>query len=110
MSDDLEIIKQIEQQIGIELKLLPLEEIWRDNGYVLDKKTGQVQGMNLDDRKIKDISFLMGLKGLTHLSLNNNQITDLTPLSTNNSWSDILSSWPSYKSRFRLSLVNPFHT
>jgi internalin A len=81
MAQDLKIIKQIEIQIGEELKSLPLEEImnWRNNGVVIDN-TGQVKGLNLDIRKINDISFLKSLGGLTHLSLANNNITDLTPL------------------------------
>ncbi len=82
MADDMEIIKQIEEQTGKKLKPLPLEEITgRENGYALDN-TGQVKGLNLRYCKIKDISFIRGLSGLTLLSLRNNQITDLTPLST----------------------------
>ena len=78
---DRAIIEQIEKQTDIKLKPLPLNEIkyYGNNGYTLDKK-GQVQGLNLDHRKIKDISFLSGLGRLTHLSLKENQITDLTPL------------------------------
>ena len=81
MSADMEIIRQIEKQWRIELKPLPLDRIMRyvGNGYALDQ-TGQVQGLNLDKRKIKDISFLRDLSGLSHLSLYSNQITDLTPL------------------------------
>ncbi|MDQ1355192.1 MAG: Roc protein [Acidobacteriota bacterium] len=81
MSDDMAIIKQIEKQIGKELKVVLLNEIWIYNGYVLDKNTEHVQGLNLAGRKIKDISFISGLRGLTHLVLARNQITDLTPLS-----------------------------
>jgi hypothetical protein len=77
----MEIIKQIEKQLGIKLKPVPFKYImaWQNNGYALDK-TGQVQGLNLDNREIKDISFLKNLSGLTYLSLKENQITDLTPL------------------------------
>lgn len=78
---DIKIIEQIEKQIGKKLKSLPLEKIsGADNGYALDN-AGQVQGLNLEDTKIKDISFLRDLCELTHLSLGNNQLTNLTPLS-----------------------------
>ncbi len=81
MANDIDIIRQIEKQLGIELEPVPFEKImvWGNNCYALDK-TGQVQGLNLDNKKIKDISFLKNLGGLTHLSLIYNQITDLTPL------------------------------
>ncbi|HLP45772.1 MAG TPA: leucine-rich repeat domain-containing protein, partial [Candidatus Kapabacteria bacterium] len=81
MANDMDIIHQIEKQTGKELKPCPLAKIWQENSYALDKNTGQVQGLNLDDREIKDISFLRGLSGLSYLSLSGNQLTDLTPLS-----------------------------
>ncbi|HLP61466.1 MAG TPA: leucine-rich repeat domain-containing protein, partial [Candidatus Deferrimicrobium sp.] len=80
-SPDMEIIQQIGKQTGKELKPLPFEDIWRDNGYALDKNTGQVKGLNLEGREIKYLSLLRGLSGLTHLSLRYNRVTDLTPLS-----------------------------
>ncbi len=82
MSVDMEIIEQIERQIGKKLKPLPLGDIidLHNNVYTLDNN-GQVQGLNLDKKEIKDISFLRVLGGLIHLSLRGNQITDLTPLS-----------------------------
>ncbi|MCX6578770.1 MAG: GTP-binding protein [Candidatus Aminicenantes bacterium] len=80
MAHDMEIIRKIEKLTGGKLKPRPLEGIWGiENGYALDK-TGQVQGVNLDNREIKDISFLRSLSGLTHLYLSSNQITDLMPL------------------------------
>ncbi len=82
MAEDIKIIEQIEKQIGKKLKHLPLKKISgadKDKGYALDN-TDQVQGLNLDGTKVKDISILENLVGLTHLSLANNQITDLTPL------------------------------
>jgi internalin A len=83
MADEMEIIRQIGNQLGIKLKPVTLEKIisWHNNGYALDK-TGQVQGLNLANRKIKDISFLKNFGGLTHLSLSENQITGrtITPL------------------------------
>jgi len=82
MADDMEIIRQIEKQIGGKLEPMPLEEmIGRDNGYTLDNNTKQVKGLNLIGRRIKDISFIRGLSRLTHISMRNNQIKDLTPLS-----------------------------
>jgi internalin A len=77
----MEIIKQIEKQLGIKLKPVPLEKLLKrfEWGYAL-YNTGQVQGLNLDRRSIKDISFLKNLGGLTHLSIVENEITDLTPL------------------------------
>lgn len=82
MAHDIEIIRQIEKQIGGKLKPLPLKKIMDggNNGYAIDH-TGQVRGLNLDRRRIKDISFLRSLSGLLYLSLRNIRITDLTPLS-----------------------------
>ena len=99
MSKDLEIIKKIEDQIG--LKLVLLEEFDSSNikrGYLLDKKD-QVVGLQLDEvkiqdysflaelghlgelwlrvSKISDISFLKDLTGLTQLDLSNNKISKL---------------------------------
>ncbi len=74
------IIQQIEKKTGKRLDPIPLKEIRRfGNGFAMDN-TDQVVGLNLDDTKIKDISLLKNLGGLTHLSLAKNQITDLTPL------------------------------
>jgi Leucine-rich repeat (LRR) protein len=86
MAEDIKIIEQIEKQIGEKLKPLPLKYLKNimnlgNNGYVLNH-VKQVQGLNLDGKKVEDISFLRDLGGLTHLSLANNQITDLTPLCT----------------------------
>jgi hypothetical protein len=59
MTADIKIIEQIEKQIGKELKPLPLKNIMNldNNGYVLDH-AGQVQRLNLDGTKVKDISIL----------------------------------------------------
>jgi 3',5'-cyclic AMP phosphodiesterase CpdA len=83
MTSDIKIIEQIEKQIGKKLKPQTLENIMNlyNNGYVLDN-AGQVQGLNLDGTKVKDISIIENLGGLTHLSLANTQITDVTPLRT----------------------------
>ncbi|MCX6582625.1 MAG: leucine-rich repeat protein [Candidatus Aminicenantes bacterium] len=75
-----DVIQQIEKRTGGKLWPHLLEEIWRNNGYFMDNM-GQVKGLNLYNRFIKDISFLKDLSGLIHLSLSDNQITDLTPLS-----------------------------
>jgi len=76
---DMDIIGQIEEQSGIKLKPLLLGKIWVENGYALDE-IGQVRGLNLANRKIKDISIISGLSGLIQLSLIGNQITDVTAL------------------------------
>jgi internalin A len=82
MAHDMEIIKQIEKQLGIELKPVPLKKLMSVvNSFSVDNM-GQVKGLRLDGRNIKDISFIRSLGGLTHLSLNDNQIRDITPLST----------------------------
>jgi 3',5'-cyclic AMP phosphodiesterase CpdA len=83
MTADINIIEQIEKQIGEKLKRLLLKNIRNmgKNGYFLNH-VGQVQGLNLDGTKAKDISILGNLGGLTHLSLAYNQITDITPLRT----------------------------
>jgi len=82
MADDMKIIKKIGKQIRKTLPPVPLEKIknYKNNGYSLNGKNGQVTGLNLDDIGIKDISLLKKLNGLTRLSLSENQITDLSPL------------------------------
>ncbi|MDQ1352185.1 MAG: hypothetical protein QG657_2491 [Acidobacteriota bacterium] len=56
MADDMEIIRQIEKQTG-KLRLVRLSHtISYSNSYALDN-TGQVVGLNLDGRRLKDISF-----------------------------------------------------
>jgi internalin A len=82
MSADMEIIKEIEKQIGKKLERRPLGEIfYGGNCYALDSEnTRQVKGVCLNYIEFKDISIIRNLGGLTHLSLSGNQIMDLTLL------------------------------
>ncbi len=82
MNRDLQIIRQIEQELGV--KLTQVDEIkWDTRGYVLNKNK-EVTGLGLFDCKIKDlkriISPLKELKSLTKLALRKNQISDISPL------------------------------
>jgi internalin A len=102
MTSDLELIKQLEKEIGIKLEERKLEEIdeYNKHGYA-SGENGEVVGLNLDeielkpvpvsvsklrhlkklslyDTKLTDISFLQGLSNLTHLNLIDNQITDIS--------------------------------
>jgi internalin A len=104
MASDLELIKQLEKEIGIELKQLEFDEVWKraNNGFSMDEN-GIVKGVNLYDinlekipliitkfhhlkilslwgNKISDISMLKELGNLKELYLNYNQITDISML------------------------------
>ncbi len=79
MANDLDIIKELEKTIGKNLKQIPLEKIWGNNGYAVDD-TGFVIGLNLDDCSITDLLFLTQFTRLTILSLVNNKISDVSPL------------------------------
>ncbi len=102
MANDLELIKQLEKEIGEELEKRPSEEIPRSaaKGFYADEK-GEVTGVYLDNVKldplpvsllkfrhlkalslystqIKDISFLQSMSHLTALDLSSNQLTDIS--------------------------------
>ncbi|UCH95274.1 MAG: leucine-rich repeat domain-containing protein [Candidatus Aminicenantes bacterium] len=100
MASDLELIKELEKDIGIELKQLEYENIWlhKNNGIFINKSV-YVKGLNLDgiqlitlplskfqhletlslyNTGITDYSFLQRLRTLTHLDLSNNQIADIS--------------------------------
>jgi internalin A len=81
MSKDVAIIKEIEKNIGKELELLPLDEIYyhENNSYAIDE-SGRLTGLNLNECQLTDLSPLQGLSRLTRLSLRDNQLTGLSPL------------------------------
>ncbi|MEY3787276.1 MAG: hypothetical protein RLZ75_1483, partial [Pseudomonadota bacterium] len=79
---DLELIKEIEQQIsGKQLGQRNFDELssWKNNGYALNTQ-GQLISLNLDARKLKDISFLSQFNQLRCLFLRNNKIIELSTL------------------------------
>jgi internalin A len=101
---DLEIIKEIEKEIGINLESVEIKT-WNSIGYELNQK-GYVSGLgfhncnlgnletifsflkelkeltnlNLSGNNISDVSYLKELKGLTYLDLNDNNIEDVSYL------------------------------
>jgi hypothetical protein len=104
MTNDLDLVKELEREIGIKLKQVPLKKIGKgaitafakdDNGHVKGlsifkvKLTGvpavlsefkRLEKLVLYDTRIKDISSLKELKVLTELSLHANQISDISCL------------------------------
>jgi small GTP-binding protein len=102
MADDMELIKQLEKEIGGKLKQVEFDGLWRDKVFSMNKN-GNVNGLNLDNmklqkipliitkfhhlkklslnrNKISDISMLKELGNLTLLNLRNNQISDISML------------------------------
>ncbi|MGE5342868.1 MAG: COR domain-containing protein [Candidatus Omnitrophota bacterium] len=81
MSDDMMIIRKIENQLGIKLKKRPVDKIMQygKHGYSIDK-WGKVNGLNLNGTTIRYLSVLKNLEDLKYLSLNSCHLTDLTPL------------------------------
>jgi internalin A len=81
MGNDLEIIKQIEKQVGKILEQMAIEDVMLKiySGYATDQDENVI-GLNLYNTKISDISLLTDLPYLTHLKLIYNQITDISPL------------------------------
>jgi internalin A len=75
---DLDIIKQIEKELNVELK-----ESDHKKGYTLNQN-GQVTGLCLKDCKIKNLNLIIyplkNLKNLTQLVLDKNQLSDISPL------------------------------
>lgn len=104
MAADLELIEQLEKEIGINLKEIDFDKIefGAIRGFAIDEK-GEVIGLNLngieleplpislskfnncrklslDRTKIKDIYFLKNFNHLSTLYLRSNQITDISLL------------------------------
>lgn len=78
MPNDLDIIKQLEDEYCI--KLVPLKEITRgtlQRGYMLDSD-GHVVGLQLPAVRPRDWAFLKNLSNLTSLDLSYNRISDST--------------------------------
>jgi internalin A len=79
---DLDIIKQIEKELNVELKKLN-KIVANSIGYTLNQN-GQVTGLGLYECEIKNlnriISPLKELKNLTKLTLSDNQLRDISPL------------------------------
>lgn len=78
MSKDLEILKQVERQIGMELKRLDHNTIGGFiNGYAIDENESVI-GLNLYALEKPDISFVEDFKNLTLLILRDNPISDFS--------------------------------
>ncbi|MFC2145968.1 COR domain-containing protein [Acidobacteriota bacterium] len=104
MTKDLELLKQLEKEIGIKLMQVPLERITTetligfaadDNGHVkglslcdlrltrvpeLLTKFQQLEQLDLYKTQISDVSSLKELKWLTMLVLESNQISDISSI------------------------------
>ncbi len=78
---DLELIKQIEERIGKRLVERKLESVmeYGNNSYVLNEQQRLI-GLNLNNCKLADITFLSQFTQLQSLSLFCNQITDIAAL------------------------------
>ena len=79
---DLDIIKAIEKELGVELKQVD-ELKWGTKGYVLNKNR-RVTAVGLHDSGAEDLQqlskLLAGLTGLQVLWLAGNKISELGPL------------------------------
>ncbi len=77
---NLQIIKQIEQKLGVELERNDKIE-WNTRNYIFNEKN-EVSKLSLYNCKIKDlgriIEFLKELKSLTSLYLRDNEISDIS--------------------------------
>ncbi len=75
---DLQIIEQLEREIGKELEQISLDKVsLSDNGYAVDENN-YVIGLNLDKLELSTIpNALIELKNLQKLSLYDNKITEL---------------------------------
>ncbi|MCP4213645.1 MAG: GTP-binding protein [bacterium] len=81
MASDLEIIKQLEKQLGFKLEKRSIDDMEYKKCYAVETDDpGCVTGLSLYDCKLTDISPLGGLKALTVLNLHNNQLSDISPL------------------------------
>ena len=80
MFTDLDIIKQLEQEIGQKLEQISLDKVtswYRKNGYAVDKNNNVI-GLNLDKLELCTIpNALINLKNLQRLSLLNNKVDKL---------------------------------
>jgi Leucine-rich repeat (LRR) protein len=77
---DLDIIKQLEQEIGRKLRQISLDKVtsWnKENGYAVDENNNVV-GLNLDYSGLFTIpNALINLKNLQRLSIVSNKIAEL---------------------------------
>ncbi len=82
MANDLEIIKQIEKELGCELEQVKEIE-WNTRGYVLNEQA-EVVGLGLYDCEIGDLKriiyLLKELKKMTLLNSSRNQLSDISVL------------------------------
>ena len=78
---ELNIIKQLSEHLRKELQPVPPDQIIPGliNGFAINEKD-HIVGLNLVNAQISDISFLSGLKNLTHLNLAWNRIADISPI------------------------------
>ena len=78
--NDLDIIKQLEQEIGKKLEQISLSNMPKNNGYAIDENT-HVVGLNLDKLGLYTIpNILINLKKLQKLSMVDNKIETLPKL------------------------------
>ena len=82
MTKELELLKQLEKEIGTKLAQVPLERIGRQvmNAFAADHR-GQVTGLSLCDLKLKRVPALLStFTTLEKLDLYKNQISDISSL------------------------------
>ena len=79
MHSDLEILKELEKELGIELKPLERFEFFADIGYMIDEGNNVI-GISLSflEGELSDISILRYFRNLTHLDLSGNSIEDIS--------------------------------
>ena len=78
MSTDLDIIKQLEQTIGI--KLEKLDKIWTFSVGYMQNERNQITGLSLSECDLKEFPpLILKLQNLTELSLINNKLGELPP-------------------------------
>ncbi len=76
-----ELIVRLEQELGVVLEEVSLEEIRENFGpYFALNEQREVIGLDLGNNQIQDLNPLQGLTGLTELDLSGNQIQNLSPL------------------------------
>ncbi|MCP4220196.1 MAG: hypothetical protein GY765_36530, partial [bacterium] len=81
MVSDLDIIKQLEKQLGIELEKRPIDNLPNNNAYAVAADNPEsVTGLNVLEGKLNDLSLVMELQCLTSLAVVNMALTDVSPL------------------------------